>query len=207
MHLERGNRLTAVNGTFVPNVDLSIDARLSPAQAAQKAIAEVVASPPARMRAVTGGGRPTGLRAASTTLEVYRMGLVRDVPGANQLVYEVEVTNGADVREFVFVHANAGKIVNRYSGVQNDCSVACSRYPDDQVWQEGDPFPGALNEDQQNIVDVSGHSYYLFFNAFGRDSYDGRARDAVGQQRPHDRLPERQLERRDDQLLQRRDRG
>ena len=60
---------------------------------------------------------PTGLRAASTTLEVYRMGLVRNVPGSNQLVYEVEVTNGADVREFVFVHANAGKIVNRYSGV------------------------------------------------------------------------------------------
>jgi hypothetical protein len=118
---------------------------------------------------------PTGLRAASTTLEVYRMGLVRNVPGSNQLVYEVEVTNGADVREFVFVHANAGKIVNRYSGVHSDLFRRVFEenfHPDSQVWQEGDPFPGDLTEDQQNIVNFSGHSYYHFFHAFGVDSYD-----------------------------------
>ena len=42
-----------------------------------------------------------------------------------------------------------------------------------QVWQEGDAFPGALNQDQQNIVTASGHSYHFFSNAFLRDSYDG----------------------------------
>ena len=66
-----------------------------------------------------------------------------------------------------------------------------------QVWQEGDPFPGALNVDQQNIVNFSGDSYRHFFNAFGRDSYDGAGAEMqIGQQRPDDRLPERQLERR-----------
>jgi hypothetical protein len=103
------------------------------------------------------------------------MGLVRNVPGSHQLVYEVEVTNGADVREFVFVHANAGKIVNRYSGVHSDLFRRVFEenfHPDSQVWQEGDPFPGDLTEDQQNIVNFSGHSYYLFFHAFGVDSYD-----------------------------------
>ena len=35
------------------------------------------------------------------------------------------------------------------------------------------PFPGSLNQDQQNIVNFSGDSYYYFFNAFGVDSYDG----------------------------------
>ncbi len=176
-HLDRANRLTAVNGTFVPNVDLSTDARLSPAQAAQKAIADVLARPPVTEESADGAAAaPTGLRAASTTLEVYRMGLVRNVPGSNQLVYEVEVTNGADVREFVFVHANAGKIVNRYSGVHNDLfrRVFEENFdPDDQVWEEGDPFPGDLTEDQQNIVTFSGHSYHFFSHAFGRDSYDG----------------------------------
>ncbi|HWL89788.1 MAG TPA: M4 family metallopeptidase [Actinomycetota bacterium] len=177
-HLDRGNKLTAVNGTFVPNVDLNIAPRLTADQAAQKAIADIVANPPRNEENADAAApaAPTGLRAASTTLEVYRMGLVRNVPGSNQLVYEVEVTNGADVREFVFVHANAGKIVNRYSGVHSDLfrRVFEENFdPDDQVWQEGDPFPGDLNEDQQNIVTFSGHSYNLFNNAFGRDSYDG----------------------------------
>ena len=33
--------------------------------------------------------------------------------------------------------------------------------------------PGTLNEDQQNLVAGTGESYWLFMNAFGRDSYDG----------------------------------
>jgi Zn-dependent metalloprotease len=175
-HLDRGNKLTSVNGTLVPNIDLDTDPLLSAAEAAQKAIAEVRANPPRTEENADDASpaAPTGLRAASTVLEVYRMGLVRDVPGSNQLVYEVEVTNDADVREFVFVHANAGKIVNRYSGIPSDLFRRLFEEDlDNQVWQEGDPFPGDLNEDQQNIVRFSGHSYYLFFHAFGRDSYDG----------------------------------
>jgi Zn-dependent metalloprotease len=172
-HFDRANRLTVVNGTFVPNVDLNTDARLSPAQAAQKAIAEVVARPPATEED-DDAAAPAGLRAVSTTLEVYRMGLVRNLPGSNQLVYEVEVTNGADIREFVFVHANAGKIVNRYSGVHDDLSrvlyeLSATTPP---IWEEGDPFPGALNQDQQNILIASEDAYYHFLHGFGRDSYD-----------------------------------
>ena len=41
------------------------------------------------------------------------------------------------------------------------------------MWEEGDPFPGTLNEDQQNLVASTGESYWLFKNTFGRDSYDG----------------------------------
>jgi len=176
VHLDRANRLTAVNGTFTPNVGLDVTPLLSAAQAGQRAIAEVRANPPLTDENADDAtpGAPTGLRVASTTLEVYRMGLVRNVPGSNQLVYEVEVTNGADVREFVFVHANAGKIVNRYSGVQSGLFRRLFEVDlDHQVWQEGNPFPGSLNVDQQHIATFSGQAYYHFLNAFGRDSYDG----------------------------------
>jgi Zn-dependent metalloprotease len=175
-HLDRSDRLTAVNGTFTPNVDLDVTPLLSAGQAGQKAIAEVRANPPLNDENADASSpaAPTGIRAASTTLEVYRMGLVRNVPGSNQLVYEVEVTNGADVREFVFVHANSGKVVNRYSGIHSDLFRRLfEQNLQTQVWQEGDPFPGSLNTDQQNIVTASGHSYWHFFHAFGRDSYDG----------------------------------
>ena len=74
----------------------------------------------------------------------------------------------------VFVHANAGKVVNRYSTIDRRALPRLfEQNTGNQIWQEGDPFPGALNGDQQNIVNFSGHSYYHFFNAFGRDSYDG----------------------------------
>ena len=96
--------------------------------------------------------------------------------------------------------------MNRYSGVDN----ALHRVVYEQnanttpIWEEGQPFPGTLNEDQRNIVLGSGEAYYFFLNAFGRDSYDaGGCLHAHGEQRPDDQLPERQLERRDHELLQR----
>jgi hypothetical protein len=89
-------------------------------------------------------------------------------------VYEVVVTNEANVRDAVFVHAITGKVINRYTLVDNALhrvlyEESATTPP---IWEEGDPFPGALNGDQQNLVNFSGNSYWHFFNAFGRDSYD-----------------------------------
>jgi trimeric autotransporter adhesin len=169
VHFDAQNRLTGVNGVFVPDIDLSTAPALSAGQAARRAIREVASDPPGDADV-----KASDLKAASTKLIVYRIGLIRDVKGTNQLAYQVEVTNGSNVRDFVYVHAHVGKILNRYSTVNDalfrrlfELSTAT------QVWQEGDPFPGSLNQDQQNIVTASGHAYYHFLNAFGRDSYDG----------------------------------
>jgi len=175
-HVDKDGNLTGVNGVGVPDLSLSTNARLGPAEAARNAIAEVVANPPTD----AGTGKADTLTPAelstSTTLYVYRMGLVRGIPGSAQLVYQVEVTNGSDVREFVFVHAQAGKIVNRYSAASDALHrVVYEKVFDaaSKIWEEGDAFPGALNIDQQNIVNFSGQAYGFFFNTFGRDSYDG----------------------------------
>ena len=168
-HIDKDGNLTAVNGVGVPDIDLDTNAKLSASAAAERAIAAVVADPPGGTTLAAGD-----LRAASNALNVYRTGLVRGAEGTSQLVYKVEVTNGSSVRDFVFVHANAGKIVNRYSTIDNALFRRLFEMnTGNQVWQEGDPFPGALNIDQQNIVNFSEDSYYFFFNAFGRDSYDG----------------------------------
>jgi Zn-dependent metalloprotease len=168
VHVDAAGDLTAVNGSIVPAIDLAIDPRLSAKQARTKAIAAVVADPPA------GKLKADKLRAEFTRLVVYRMGLVKgEAGGTNELVYEVVVTNGANVRDAVFVHANTGKVINRYTLVDNALFRRLfEQNTSTQVWQEGDQFPGALNQDQQNIVNFSGHSYYYFWNAFGRDSYD-----------------------------------
>jgi Zn-dependent metalloprotease len=172
-HVDKAGDLTAVNGVFVPDVSVDTTPRLSAAQAVERAIAAVVADPPADESGAVariGAGDLSG----AAKLYVYRLGLVRGVQGSNQLVYEVEVT-GAGIRDFVFVHAQVGKIVNRYSAGSDALYRRVFEQhftPATQVWQEGDPFPGLLNVDQQNIVNHSGQAYYLFSGAFGRDSYD-----------------------------------
>ncbi len=168
-HVDKDGNLTAVNGVGVPDIDIDTNGKLSASAAAERAIAAVVADPPGGATLAAGD-----LRAASNELNVYRTGLVRGAEGTSQLVYKVEVTNGSSVRDVVFVHANAGKIVNRFSTIDNALFRRLFEMnTGNQVWQESDPFPGSLNGDQQNIVNFSGDSYRFFDNAFGRDSYDG----------------------------------
>ena len=79
-------------------------------RAGDRAIAAVVADPPQGAQGIDGAD----LRATSK-LVVYQTGLVRGVAGTAQLADGVEVTNGGSVRDMVFVHANAGKVMNRYT--------------------------------------------------------------------------------------------
>ena len=54
----------------------------------------------------------------------------------------------------VFVDADTGKVVNRYSMIHDALDRELYEVsPDTEpVWEEGDAFPGTLNEDQQNLV-------------------------------------------------------
>lgn len=172
-HVDIAGNLTAVNGTAVPDISLSIDPRLSAKEAKARAIAFVKADPPT---ASSGGAAQaaTGLRAESTQLLVYRTGLVKGDVGTNELVYYVVVTNGKNIRDAVFVQANTDKVINRYSLVDDALyRILYEQNTGNKVWEEGDAFPGSLNVDQQNIVNYTEDAYYHFFNAFGRDSYNG----------------------------------
>ena len=170
-HVDDAGDLTAVNGVAVPDIELAVAARLSRADAAAQAIALVASEP---LSGGDGAALVTGLQATSIALVVYRTGLIRGIEGTSQLAYQVEVGNSAGVREMVFVQANAGKVLNRYSLVPDALHrVLYEQSTANKVWEEGDPFPGALNADQQNIIDFSADAYWLFRNAFGRDSYDG----------------------------------
>src|SRR5262245_11280389 len=109
-HVDAAGDLTAVNGAFVPGIDVGTSPRLSPGEAGERAIAAVVADPPAGAQGITAAAL-----GATAMLVVYQTGLVRGVAGTAELAYQVEVTNGGSVRDMVFVHANAGKMINRYS--------------------------------------------------------------------------------------------
>ena len=172
---EQGD-LTSVNGFAAPDLSMSVDPRVSAATAAKNAVGLVKAQPP---ESQDGANHTAGLEATTPRLTIYRKGSTKGETGDSVLAWYTEVGNGDTVRDVVLLDASTGKPVNRYSLVDNALNrrlieAAGSSNPATftQVWQEGDPFPGTLNPDQQNEVNFTGDAYWFFKNVFNRDSYD-----------------------------------
>jgi Zn-dependent metalloprotease len=170
-HFDDVGDLAAVTGTTVPHIAVDTNASVSADGARGAALASVFKNSPA-----------SGLQAARATLYVYRTGLAQGIDGANHLAYEVEVTNGADVRQMVYVDAHSGRILDSVNAIHDalhrrayDAGGAAApgpNYPASPFWVEGDPFPTSSTE-ANNMIIASKETYDLFFNAFGRDSFDG----------------------------------
>jgi Zn-dependent metalloprotease len=171
VHFNAARQVTAVNGTFIPGITVSAAPQVTSVRAAGHAIAEVAAKPDmdGEVAITVDVG---ALKTKLNRLVVYRPGLALGVAGTNYLAYQVEVTNGKTIRDYVFVDAHTGKVVDRYS-MSHD-ALKRVLYEQDPttppVWTEGDLFPGGLNQDQQNILVATEDSYYFFFHAFGREN-------------------------------------
>jgi Zn-dependent metalloprotease len=176
-NVDRTGRLTSVNGFVAPDLRISTAPGIGRQEAARHALALVRSQPPTSDTGKT--GNVSGIRAATNRLVVYRTGAVKGERGVAVLAYMVEVTNRSNVRDMVFIDARTGKPVNRYSMAADALErhlieAAGSKDPSTfkEVWKEGDPFPGALNADQQREVTGTGMAYWFFKNTFNRDSYD-----------------------------------
>ena len=112
-HFDRADNLTAVNGVFVPGIDVDP----TPTRSAEEASATATRMVLADVGGLVKGGGGASLSARSTTLMIYREGLAQGVAGANHLAWEVEVSNRSDVREFVYVDAHSGKIIDQITGI------------------------------------------------------------------------------------------
>jgi len=172
-HVDADGDLTSVNGEAVPDLDLSVTPRFDAEQASKRAVGTVKADPPG----ADGKADTSGIHAKTPELMVYRTGLVKGEDGSNELVWRVEVTNEKNIRDIVFMDAMTNKPVNRYSMIHDALERELYEADEDRnltlVWEEGQEFPGALNQDQQNLVTSAGEAYWFFKNAFDRDSYDG----------------------------------
>jgi len=164
-HFDATGRLFVLNGVLVPDIDVST----TPSRGARDAEAAAVEFVD-REGSLSGAGR----------LVIYREGLVQGVPGANRLAYEVVVSNGA-TRDFVFVDAHSGKVIEKISGTMDGLYRRAfdgaganpgPNYPASPFWVEGDSLPTGSAE-ANNMIVASKETYDLFFNGFGRDSFDG----------------------------------
>ncbi len=170
-HFDAADELVAVTGTFVPELLVDSNPRRTAGDARKTAKGKVE----------TDLGRAGQLSAAEPTLLVFREGLAKGVPGPNHLAWQVEVGDGATVREFVYVDAHTGKFIDQITGIYDALNRRAydgaganpgPNYPATPFWSEGDAFPTSSVE-ADNMILASGETYGLFFNAFGRDSFDG----------------------------------
>lgn len=165
-HFNIENEITAINGNYISNIKLNSEPSLSKTKAHAIALQEI------ETQNINYSGE--SLFVHDSKLYVFNKGLARGIPSANYLVYEVEVRNDTDVREFLFVDAHTGVLVEQYTGIAHAIDrVVYEDNISNVVWEEGDAFPGALTIWQQNEVVASGHVYHFFNNAFGFASYDG----------------------------------
>jgi Zn-dependent metalloprotease len=177
-HFNLNGDIVAVNGAFLPDLTLSTEPNWSRKDAARVAVREVQAqnSPDIKLAAV------------GSKLLIFRSGLLQKIPGRDHLAYEIEVANAAvTVREFVYVDAHFGKVIDQITGIHDALDRAVSESSlGNVVWSDaaGDPDPitagwagGSAQQvtDWQNEIDGAAETY----NAFGSMtnaaylSYDG----------------------------------
>ena len=166
LHFDENQKLTALNGVFIPELYVSPIPEINTDEAAELAL-NIVNTQTEDYATI-----PPFIH--SNELKYFKKGLVYNEAGENHLVYHIEVRNDANVREYLFIDAHTRKLVQQFTGMPH--AMHRRVYEGNlstEVWNEGDAFPGSLTNWQQNEVVASEDVYNFFNNAFGFASYDG----------------------------------
>jgi len=166
IHFDTNEKLSSINGNVLPNIDLNSDFNVNSTDAEAIAIGAI------RDQRLNTSGTP--LVVNKNTLYIYPKGLVEGFVSSYHLAYEIEVRNDVDVREFLYIDAHTGKLVEQFTGMAHVLDRELYEgNTSTLIWQEGDAFPGTLDQWQQNELAAAEHTYNFFSNAFGYVSYNG----------------------------------
>ncbi|WP_221392052.1 M4 family metallopeptidase [Dyadobacter sp. NIV53] len=167
-HFNKNMDLAAINGNVLPVTKLNTVPAVSKGDGAETAL-----------KIVTGqklGNFKAPLKVNKINLYVFQKGLAQGYQGGKLLVYEVEVRNDKDVREFLYINAHTKALVEQFNGIHAIDRVLYegTLAPENKIWEEGDALPGTLDQWQESEVRTSGHIYNLMKNTFGYVSFDNQ---------------------------------
>ena len=167
-HFNENVELASINGNFIPIDKLNHVPAITKEDAAKEAIRLVTAQ--------KAGSYKASLKVNKNTLFVFQKGLAQGYQGEKFLVYEVEVRNDADVREFLYIDAHTKALVEQFTAMHHIDRKLYESSTANLKWQESNGTNGAefaaLNTWQQSEVVASEHIYNLMKNAFNYLSYD-----------------------------------
>jgi Zn-dependent metalloprotease len=168
-HFNKMGDISSVNGNFI-----SID-KLNPVPSITEQIAQKIALKTVEGQNIDVLAAP--LQVKNTDLFVIQKGMVKGADEGKFLVYRIEISNEKNVREYVFVDAHTGQIVEQFTGMHH---VGLDRklyngntQTANLLWTEGDALPGTLTNNQQTQIEVAGQMYRLMKYTFGHASYNG----------------------------------
>lgn len=165
-HFNSDKKLSAINGNYISGIS-----KLNHVPSVLSSQAGDIALNAVREQGLNTSGQP--LLINKNTLYVFAKGLIQGHITSTHLVYEVEVRNEVDVREFLYVDAHSGQIIEQFTGMAHALNRKLyETNTNNLIWQEGNAFPGTLNLPQRNLVESSGQVYNFFKNAFGFVSYN-----------------------------------
>lgn len=166
-HFDKNENLNSINGNIIPDITINHVPSFSKNNAGNIALRLLKA------QNLNKSGKP--LKIITNQLYFFPKGLAQGYITSKHLTYRIEVRNDLDVREFLFVDAHSGKLIDQFTGIAHaiDRVLYEKTVSESSVrWKEGDSFPGFLSIWQQNMVKTSGHVYNFFKNAFGVISFD-----------------------------------
>lgn len=166
-HFDRSTNITSVNGNYIPNIKINPVPTLSKAAAEANAIKRV--SVTEDMQIIE------NLRAHKSELFFFQKGLAQGYAGPHHLVYEVEVRNDINIREYLFIDAHTGALVEQFSGIHSIDRKLYNKTiaPANLIWKEGDgPIPTDIWHHSE--LETSRHIYNLFDRTFGHTSFNGK---------------------------------
>ena len=183
---DRGRSLSTVSASTIELDGLDISPSWRADEAEAIALQHVATGPQQRKNA----SRPaaSNLFVSNSQLVIFRSGQLQGIPGRNYLAWKLEVVNDSvTVREFVFIDAHSGKVLDQITGIHealdrkiSETSLANVKWED----SDGDPDPipaawagGTVAQVRswQDEIDGARETYNLFSSMTGGTwrSYDG----------------------------------
>ncbi|WP_312421375.1 M4 family metallopeptidase [Epilithonimonas sp.] len=165
-HFNAKEELSSINGNSISITKLNTVPDITAAEA------EIIAKDIVSKQDLNKSNTP--LQTAKTNLLIFPKNLMQGGIVTPYLAYQIEVTNKKDVREYIFINAHTGELVEQFTGIHpiDRKLYETNTNASNLKWKEGDAFPGTFSNWQQNEVVTSEHVYNFFKNAFGYVSYD-----------------------------------
>ena len=165
-HFNAKEELSSINGNSISIAKLNTVPDITAAEA------EIIARDMVTKQDLNKSDTP--LQTAKTNLIIFPKNLMQGGIVTPYLAYQIEVTNKKDVREYIFINAHTGELVEQFTGIHpiDRKLYETNTTATNLKWKEGDAFPGTLSSWQQNEVVTSEHVYNFFKNTFGYVSYD-----------------------------------
>jgi bacillolysin len=172
-HFDKNDNIKSINGNVIPDINLNTIPGLSTSDANNKALAII------KNQNLNQSGKT--LQIISNKLWVFPKGLAQGHITSKHLTYEIEVRNDLDVREFLFIDAHSGKLIEQFTGIAHALKRTLyegSTDANNLRYQEGGST-FFLDQWQKNEVETAGHVYHFFKNTFNVISYDNNDAEMV----------------------------